>query len=397
MVDPYAEPRPRPESADAPPAPPGPPCWAGIVGELGGALVEQWLAVGGRPDGDRRPRFLVVASTAASVGPLARLGPIKAAMLALADSPEPSDAQICAPADLLAALRAFPGPIFAARHGQIAGPPDQPGAVEVDRTLLRTLLEAALLDTIEWERDPDFGYEVPATTPATLTPDQALACRPRLLFTAHGRVYEHARLVAADQSRRRSRLDARPDVPAPILAATGWPPRPTSDSWKGAAPAMVERSSTVAVGAADLWSAVTTQAGVNYELAPFVRMRMPPSIGDATIDDFPIGASIGRCWMLLGGFIPVDYDDVCLSELEPGRRFLEQSKMASLSFWQHERIIEPAGPDAATVTDRLAFRARRPLAWIPGHRRPLAAIVGALFSHRHRRLTARFGAARSIL
>ena len=45
--------------------------------------------------------------------------------------------------------------------------------------------------------------------------------------------------------------------------------------------------------------------------------------------------------MLLGGFLPVDYDDLCLAEIEPPRRFLERSRMLSMSIWQHERIVEP--------------------------------------------------------
>jgi hypothetical protein len=91
--------------------------------------------------------------------------------------------------------------------------------------------------------------------------------------------------------------------------------------------------------------------------------------------------------LLLFGLLPVDYDDLCLAELEPGRRFLERSEMLSMRLWQHERIVEPEG-DGARVTDRLRFELRRVPAAIPGSARVAAWIVARFFAHRHRRLDA---------
>ena len=64
--------------------------------------------------------------------------------------------------------------------------------------------------------------------------------------------------------------------------------------------------------------------------------------------------------------LPVDYDDLCLAELEPGRRFLERSRTLTFAVWQHERVIEPEGEGACRVTDRLGFELKRGVAWIPG-------------------------------
>ena len=64
---------------------------------------------------------------------------------------------------------------------------------------------------------------------------------------------------------------------------------------------------------------------------------------------------LGRSWILLGGLLPVDYDDLKLAELEPGRRFLERSRTLTFSVWQHERIVEPEGEGRCRVTDRLGF------------------------------------------
>jgi hypothetical protein len=93
-----------------------------------------------------------------------------------------------------------------------------------------------------------------------------------------------------------------------------------------------------------------------------------------------------RSWLLLLRVLPVDWSDVTLVELEPGRRFLERSPMLSMAFWQHERIVAPSA-QSTTVVDQLTFRPRL----LP---RVLArASVALFFRHRHARLRRRFGAA----
>jgi hypothetical protein len=154
----------------------------------------------------------------------------------------------------------------------------------------------------------------------------------------------------------------------------------------------VEQTSRVAAPAAEVWSRAITPEGINHELGPWLRMTMPAGLQGATIDDVSTGEPLGRSWLLLGGLLPVDYDDLQLAELEPGRRFLERSSMLSMRVWQHERVVDQDGPAACTVTDRLTFELRRPLRWIPGFDRLAGAIVGRLFAHRHRRLKERFGA-----
>jgi ligand-binding SRPBCC domain-containing protein len=148
----------------------------------------------------------------------------------------------------------------------------------------------------------------------------------------------------------------------------------------------VEQSSAVALPAQAMWERAVSEEGINDELAPILRMTMPAGLRGKTIDDVDIGEPLGRSWILLFGVLPVDYDDLRLAELEPGRRFLERSSMLSMRVWQHERMVEPADEHSCTLTDRLSFELRRPLAWIPGSDRVAAAIVRFLFRHRHRRL-----------
>lgn len=155
----------------------------------------------------------------------------------------------------------------------------------------------------------------------------------------------------------------------------------------------VSRAVALAAPARAVWDRAVTFAGVNDEFAPLMRMTTPRGISGATIADIEPGVPVGRSWILLGGVIPVDWDDLRLVEIEPPRRFLERSSMASMSSWQHERAIEPTGPGACLLTDSLTFRLRRPLRWIPGSDRLAVRVVRAIFRHRHSRLTRAHGAA----
>ncbi len=112
---------------------------------------------------------------------------------------------------------------------------------------------------------------------------------------------------------------------------------------------------------------------------------MPPGLRDKTVATVEVGVELGRSWILLGGVIPVDFDDLKLAELGPDMRFLERSRTLTFAVWQHERIVEDEGA-GCRVTDRLSFEFRPVLAWIPGSAALARAVVGFLFSHRHRRL-----------
>jgi hypothetical protein len=121
-------------------------------------------------------------------------------------------------------------------------------------------------------------------------------------------------------------------------------------------------------------------------------MSMPKGMAEgATIDDLPLGKTVGRSWIRFAG-VPVDYDDLCLVERGPGMRFLERSRLGSASRWQHEREVIATGETTCEITDRLEIEVRAPLRAIGGAR--LAPrIVRALFTHRHRRLADRWGRA----
>jgi ligand-binding SRPBCC domain-containing protein len=136
-----------------------------------------------------------------------------------------------------------------------------------------------------------------------------------------------------------------------------------------------------------VWQRVTTPRGINDELLPLVRMTTPPALRGVTIGDVPVGESLGRSWLLMFGLVPVEFDDLTIAELEPGRRFLERSAMLTQSEWRHERIVEPHR-DGCRVTDRLAWQGRWKASEVL-----YGLVVPVLFRHRHRRLRRGFGAA----
>jgi ligand-binding SRPBCC domain-containing protein len=151
--------------------------------------------------------------------------------------------------------------------------------------------------------------------------------------------------------------------------------------------------SPLAAPADRVWAAAVSEAGIDYELGPILKMRMPRALRGRTIDDVPVGEPLGKAWLLLFGLIPVEYDDFSLAERGPGFRFLESSTMLSLESWTHERTVESDG-DGCVVRDRLTFEVRRPLGRLPGMAGVASRTISFLFAHRHRRLAERYGRAR---
>lgn len=146
-------------------------------------------------------------------------------------------------------------------------------------------------------------------------------------------------------------------------------------------------SSDLAAAADVVWRHVTDMDGVNGELAPLLRMTVPHDLRRASLDHLPIGRPAGRSWLLLFGFLPVDFDDLTIAEFGPGHRFLERSRMLTQSQWEHERAVTPI-PGGCRVMDRLAWHGR-----VGAFGAVYRVAVPMLFRHRHARLRRRFGVA----
>jgi hypothetical protein len=145
-------------------------------------------------------------------------------------------------------------------------------------------------------------------------------------------------------------------------------------------------SSELCVHPETLWAHARTLEGVNAELWPLVRMTSPESFDGKTLEDAEPGKPLFRSWILLFGFIPIDYDDICIQELFPAHGgFLEESTMLTQRRWSHRRTIE-AAPVGCRVTDKVGFVPRVPftawLFWLP---------FRLAFWNRHRNLRRMFG------
>lgn len=138
--------------------------------------------------------------------------------------------------------------------------------------------------------------------------------------------------------------------------------------------------------AAAVWRRVVTPAGIDDELRPWLSMSVPRGAGDVTVDTVPVGEPLGRAWLRLLGVLPIDYDDLVVVEVEPGRRFREESTMLSMRRWVHDRTVEPTS-DGTVVTDRVTLEPRLLLRRLGP---VLRVVVAALFAHRHRRLAEYF-------
>jgi len=132
----------------------------------------------------------------------------------------------------------------------------------------------------------------------------------------------------------------------------------------------------------EVWAVVSTLDGVNAELGPLLRMTRPQGF-----DGRLRAGHLGRSWLLFGGIVPIDYDDLTIAELLP-RGFRERSTMAAARAWHHDRTVERLPGGGCLVVDEVAFLPR-----VPGTAGLQAFLVEAVFRRRHLRLRRRFGTA----
>lgn len=148
-----------------------------------------------------------------------------------------------------------------------------------------------------------------------------------------------------------------------------------------------QQRSVIAAPAVAVWQRVVTPSGINDEMRPWLTMAVPRGAEGITIENLEVGQPIGRAWLRLFGLIPFEYDNLTIAYLEQGRRFREESTMASMSQWSHDRTVEPGPGATAQVVDEVTFRPRRAFR-LSG---PLVQrVLIAFFRHRHRRLAAHF-------
>ena len=137
----------------------------------------------------------------------------------------------------------------------------------------------------------------------------------------------------------------------------------------------VEFESVVPATPDELWDWSTSVRGTAAEMRPLLVVDFPKGMTSIPQDQASMGRVLGNCKFLLFGLVPVDLSRLTFTEIEPGRRFVEQSKLVSMKRWRHERIITH-GTDGTHVVDKLDFTPR-----LPG---PIVKwFVSRFFAHRH--------------
>lgn len=140
--------------------------------------------------------------------------------------------------------------------------------------------------------------------------------------------------------------------------------------------------STVPATPHELWNWSTSVQGIGTEMGPILKLHSREGSIPVPQDQGSLGKVLGKCTFLLFGILPIDQSKLTFTEVEPGRRYVEQSQLLSMKRWRHERIIAP-GADGTRVIDNLEFTPR----FVGG----LAKwFISQLWKHRHEVLRRQF-------
>jgi len=97
--------------------------------------------------------------------------------------------------------------VYVLNTGRVGGTDN--GSLKITPGMSSTIVAAIAAGTVDWERDPDFGYEVATAVPG-LEDTQVL--RPRLLYESQGRTTEYEELVGSLHADRRAHMARYPDL-----------------------------------------------------------------------------------------------------------------------------------------------------------------------------------------
>ena len=114
-------------------------------------------------------------------------------------------------------LECHPLEVYLLNTGRVGGPEADARSHKVRIAHSSAIVKAIAEETIEWEPDPDFGYDVAGSVPGLEDDDPVL--RPRELYYAQRREDEYGALVARFKAERRAFLLGFPSLSAEIVDA----------------------------------------------------------------------------------------------------------------------------------------------------------------------------------
>jgi phosphoenolpyruvate carboxykinase (ATP) len=106
--------------------------------------------------------------------------------------------------------------VFLLNTGRVGGTAEHPDSKKVTIPYSSAVVKAIAEGTIEWERDPDFGYEVARRVPAI---DDLEILQPRRLYDRTSRQEEYRAIVERLRAERRDFLAKYPALNSEIVAA----------------------------------------------------------------------------------------------------------------------------------------------------------------------------------
>jgi phosphoenolpyruvate carboxykinase (ATP) len=115
-------------------------------------------------------------------------------------------------------LERNPLEVYLMNTGRVGGPDADERSKKVKIPHSSAIVKGIAEGTIQWERDPDFGYEVAKTVPGIAGEDSDLL-RPRELYARQGRMDEYKELVGRLKDERRAYLQKWPGLRPEILKA----------------------------------------------------------------------------------------------------------------------------------------------------------------------------------
>jgi phosphoenolpyruvate carboxykinase (ATP) len=115
-------------------------------------------------------------------------------------------------------LEDHPLEVYILNTGRVGGPKEDERSKKVRIKHSSAIVKGIAEGTIDWERDPDFGYLVAASIPGI---DEVEVLQPRRLYERTGRSGEYREHVARLKAERAEFLRAFPSLSAEIVAAVG--------------------------------------------------------------------------------------------------------------------------------------------------------------------------------
>jgi phosphoenolpyruvate carboxykinase (ATP) len=106
--------------------------------------------------------------------------------------------------------------VYVMNTGRVGGPEDDERSRKVRIKHSSAIVKGIAEGTIEWERDPDFGYFVASSIPGN---DELEILQPRRLYSQQGRVDEYRALVERFKAERAEFLSGFASLSDEIVAA----------------------------------------------------------------------------------------------------------------------------------------------------------------------------------